>query len=191
MLEQLARVTLHFFDRGGLVYLILNWHVNFAHRVRQTQVAEQFEVDEFKECHVKLGERSHHLVVDIEGHPLVELVWLDPCDRLAHDFNAVVDSLDREKALRKALRDGAVHHEIAVKSLTLLDLGLRYVKGQMLWQLRVKRDKAEGVVKVAKCIYERRVPVLNDWCQVVLGSFLDVLLCSLEFPAAQIFFVFL
>ena len=61
----------------------------------------------------------------------------------------------------------------------------------MLWQLCIKRDQTEGIVKVAKSIYERRVPVLDNWCQVVLRSFLDVLLCSLDFSAAQIFFVFL
>ena len=51
-------------------------------------------LSKLEEGHVELCESAHDLVVDIEGQSLVEFVWLDPCDRLAHDLDAIVASLD-------------------------------------------------------------------------------------------------
>jgi hypothetical protein len=121
---------------------------------------------------------------------LVELVRLDPGDWLTHDLYSIVDSLDREEALRKALTHSAVKHEIAVKILALLNFRLGNLEGQVLWKLRIKRDEAESVVEIAERIHERRVAVLDYGRQTVLGRLLDVSFSYFDLPSAQVFLVF-
>ena len=77
-------------------WIVSNW-------IRQSKVGEKFVVGELKQSHVELHKGAHHFVVDVEGQALVEFVGLDPCYRLAHYLDSVVDALYREESLCEAL----------------------------------------------------------------------------------------
>ena len=73
-------------------------------RVWQSKIREQFVIGELKQSHIELHKRAHHLIVHVKWQSLVELVWLDPCDLLAHYLYSVINALYGEESLGKALR---------------------------------------------------------------------------------------
>ena len=83
-------------------------------RIGHSQVGEEFVVGESEQRDIKLGECSHHFVVNIEGQSLIELVWLDPGNLLSHNFHSVIDALDGEECFGEALGHRAIEHEISV-----------------------------------------------------------------------------
>lgn len=70
------------------------WQSFTLQRILQANIREKFKVDKFKQSTVKLKERAHHFVVDIEGETLVEFVRTDPGNGNAHNFNPVVHAFD-------------------------------------------------------------------------------------------------
>ena len=81
----------------------LSWYWIVSNWIRQSKVGEKFVVGESKQSHVELHEGAHYFVVNIEGQALVEFVGLDPCYRLAHYLDSVVDALYREESLCETL----------------------------------------------------------------------------------------
>lgn len=74
-------VTVRFF------LIVLGW-------VTLAQVGEELEVHEPQECAVELEEGAHHLVINVEGQALIELVGSNPGNWLTHDLNLIIDSLN-------------------------------------------------------------------------------------------------
>ena len=120
LLEELASAGLHMPHFICLVDLVAHRHLRKW--VRQSKIRVQLKVDELEQSHVELSKRSHDLVVNVERQSLVELVRLDPRDRLSHDLDSEVDALDRQEGLCEALAYSAVEKEVAIETLTGLDL---------------------------------------------------------------------
>ena len=66
---------------------------------------------------------------------MVELIWRDPSDLLAHDFYSVVNTFNGVESFGKALGDRAVKHEVSVELAACLQVFLFYFKSKMLWEL--------------------------------------------------------
>lgn len=90
--------------------------------IAEAQVWEQFEVHKFHESNIELSECADYLVVNVERQPLVEGIWSNPCDILAHNLHLLVNTLDAEKALLEWLRNGAVCLPFSIKSLAGLNV---------------------------------------------------------------------
>ena len=170
-----------------LVDLVHDWYR--SHRVRQSQIWEELVVYELKQCHVELGERSHHFVVNIERQPLVEFVWLYPRDRLAHDLDTEIDTFDGAECLCEALAYRAVEQEFLIQLSTCLDVFFAHLECQMLWQLCIEWDQTQGIVKVSQSINKAWVSVFDHRCQILLWSLFHVCLSDFNLASAQIFFV--
>ena len=87
-------IGLHRAHDVRLVDVFLKRNLFLLQGIGESQVGEEFEVDEFEEGHVEFGEGSHHFVVDVKRHSLVEFVRLDPSYWLSHDFDTIVDTFD-------------------------------------------------------------------------------------------------
>lgn len=163
---------------------------NVSLRIRHAQVREQLEVDKAEQRDVELSEGAHDLKVDIKGDTLVELVRRDPGNRLSHNLDTVVDTLNREERFGEVLRDRAIEKEVAVEIPTRRKCLLVNLECLVLGELGKERDHAECIVQITQSIDERRVAVFDDRAQCVLGGLLDVGLGDLEFASTQPFFVF-
>lgn len=103
--------------------LVLDLAIVFR-RILATEVSEELEVDESQECSVELEEGAHDLIINIKWELLIKLVGRNPSDLLSHDFNLIVDSLDRQERLLEALSNCAVKHELLQEVVALLNLFL-------------------------------------------------------------------
>ena len=83
--------------------LLIFHHWKVFNWIGQPEIGEEFVVCEFEKRNVEFSKCAHHFEVDIEGQSLIEFVWLDPSDRLAHDLNSIVDALDGEERFCEAL----------------------------------------------------------------------------------------
>jgi hypothetical protein len=190
LVEELAGVGLHLSNLKTLVEFSVDRKVSLWHGVGESEIGVELVVNELKECHVELRKSAHYFVVNIEGEALVELVWLDPGELLAHDLDTVVDALDGEECLAEALADCAVQHEVFVKFGTSCNLGLRNIECQVLGKLGVQRDQAKCVVQVSERVHEGWVTVLNDGSETELRGLLEVSLSGLYFSTAEVLLVF-
>ena len=135
--NEFPNIGLHRANDVRLVDVFLERNLFLLKRICKSQVGEELEVDEFEEGHVEFGEGSHYFVVDVERHSLVEFERLDPSNWLSHDFDTIIDPLDREEGLGKALTDRAVEYKVSIQTGTVLYDFFGDFKCQMLRQLSV------------------------------------------------------
>jgi hypothetical protein len=120
--------------------LVLDLAIVFR-RILATEVSEELEVDESQECSVELEEGAHDLIINIKWELLVKLVGRDPSDLLSHNFNLIVDSLDRQERLLEALSNCAVEHELLQEVVALLNLLLGDLERHMLGHVCEQADQ--------------------------------------------------
>jgi len=63
-------------------------------RVLLAEVSEEFKVHKLQEGTVELKESAHYFVINVKGETLVELIWGDPSDWLAHNLYLIVYTLN-------------------------------------------------------------------------------------------------
>lgn len=139
-------------------------------RIAHTQIAIELKIGEPEQCHVELSERTNYLIVDVEGQSLIEGVRGNPGDRLPHQLDLCVDSLDREEGLLDALRDRAVGHPLGVELLAdghVLRLDLERL---VLREIGKQTHQTKSIVQVAQRIVEAGVAFADDVRQRVLGQ---------------------
>ena len=189
MLNSVVDLLVVMLGSDSLILLNLGWrqvelvvlhdcaHVQW---VADPNILEQLEVDEPEEGDIELLEGADDFVVDIEWQSLVELVGGHPGHCLSHQFHLIINSLDAQKCLLEALRNGAVSHPLVVEFLGHLDVFIIEAEGLVLGESGEQRNEAEGIVHVPECILESRISLLNDVTERVPGLIQDMLFCSLE-----------
>lgn len=103
-------------------------------------------------------EQSAEVCVPQESH-LSKLVGYQPGDLLAKHFYLVVEALDADKDLAQGMCAHNVGLPLQRQAASCLHRLGRDGVHLLSWQPREEVQQGEGIVQVAQCIQEGRVPV--------------------------------
>jgi hypothetical protein len=67
--------------------IVLRW-------VLLAEVSEELKVHKLQEGSVELKESAHYFVINVKGKTLIELIWGNPGDWLAHNLYLIVNTLN-------------------------------------------------------------------------------------------------
>ena len=99
----------------------------------------------------------------ISTHVLRELVRDQPRYRLVHNLSLVIDALDRQESFPQAFRVHHVELPLGCQTRAVFDEGRRNLCGR--GKGGEEEGHAQGIVNVADCVYEGRIPKrLSEQC---------------------------